>query len=162
MHSAVLCDSEIVRLHTEAAEARRKWEASAAALKKDLSALNEHNRNLKELWMDEQKRCVTLDEKISEWSLRCGEAETQIAEESDRNNVLAAELQLLEAQRESAMERNQVVFACVVGLRVQGPKLMTKERGRARACVAVFVHDVLAVCASRYLRRSWKRRTARS
>ena len=115
VHSAALSNSEIARLHTEAADVRRKWEASTAALKKDLRALTEHNSNLKELWTDEQTRCTTLDEQISEWASRFAEAERQITEEADRNNLLAAEVQLLGAQNESAKERNQVICALVVG-----------------------------------------------
>ena len=115
MHSAVLSNSEIARLHTEAADARRKWEASTAALKKDLRALTEHNSNLKELWTDEQTRCTTLDEQISEWASRFAEAERQITEEADRSNLLAAEVQLLGAQNESAKERNQVICALLLG-----------------------------------------------
>ncbi len=105
--SAALSDAEIARLHRESAIFRAMKEEADVSFQREVANLNEHNSNLSEMWHGEQKHGAELRGQLAEEALRYKEQRQRLTEEENRNSLLTAEMQLLQAQVSSTMERNQ-------------------------------------------------------
>jgi len=107
--SAALSDAEIARLHRESAIFRAMKEEADASFQREVANLNEHNSNLSEMWHGEQKLGAELRGQLAAEALRYKEQRERLTEEEQRNSLLTAETQLLQAQVSSTMERNQTL-----------------------------------------------------